>query len=36
MTDICLVNWTDKKTVFDFYAKPIAFKIKLLINVTLF
>ena len=36
MSEIYLVKWTDKKTFFDFYAEPVAFKIKLLINVTLF
>ena len=28
-----LINWTEKKTFFDFYVESIAFKIKILINV---
>ena len=30
-----LVNWTEKKK-FDLYVEPIAFKIKILIKITLF
>ena len=31
-----LGNWTDKETFFDFYLESIAFRIKKLINITLF
>ena len=31
-----LGNWSEKETFFDFYVESIAFRIKILINITLF
>ena len=31
-----LGNWTEKETFFDFCVESIAFRIKILINITLF